>query len=111
MIGAWPFEMGLDWPATGIALLQARLAAVHSGTTLIEQLTADTCIPALGAFNRLMYAQYVQRVRSGSTLVIVKVTSTEFRKNLFQIVERALQGEFVEVVHKGRFVRLVPGDK
>lgn len=41
----------------------------------------------------------------------MKVTSTEFRKNLFQIVERALQGEFVEVAHKGRLVRLVPGDK
>jgi prevent-host-death family protein len=41
----------------------------------------------------------------------VKVTSTEFRKNLFQIVERALQGEFVEVAHKGRLVRLVPEDK
>ena len=41
----------------------------------------------------------------------MKVTSTEFRKNLFQIVERALQGEFVEVTHKGRLVRLVPGDK
>ena len=41
----------------------------------------------------------------------MKVTSTEFRKNLFQIVERALQGEFIEVAHKGRIVRLVPGDK
>jgi prevent-host-death family protein len=41
----------------------------------------------------------------------MKVTSTEFRKNLFQIVERALRGEFVEVAHKGRLVRLVPGDK
>jgi antitoxin (DNA-binding transcriptional repressor) of toxin-antitoxin stability system len=41
----------------------------------------------------------------------VKVTSTEFRKNLFQIVERAIQGEFVEVLHKGRVVRLVPGDR
>jgi len=41
----------------------------------------------------------------------VKVTSTEFRKNLFQIVERAIQGEFVEVLHKGRIVRLVPGDR
>jgi prevent-host-death family protein len=40
----------------------------------------------------------------------VKVTSTEFRKNLFQIVERAIQGEFVEVLHKGRVVRLVPRD-
>ena len=41
----------------------------------------------------------------------MKVTSTEFRKNLFRIVERAAQGEFVEVAHKGRVVRLVPGDK
>ena len=41
----------------------------------------------------------------------MKVTSTEFRKNLFQIVERALRGEFIEVAHKGRVVRLVPGDK
>lgn len=41
----------------------------------------------------------------------MKVTSTEFRKNLFQIVERAMQGEFIEVLHKGRVVRLVPGDR
>jgi prevent-host-death family protein len=41
----------------------------------------------------------------------MKVTSTEFRKNLFQIVERAMQGEFVEVAHKGRLVRLVPVEK
>ncbi len=40
----------------------------------------------------------------------MKVTSTEFRKNLFQIFERSIQGELVEVVHKGRVVRLVPGD-
>jgi len=41
----------------------------------------------------------------------MKVSSTEFRKNLFQLVERALQGEFVEVAHKGRIVRLVPEQK
>ena len=41
----------------------------------------------------------------------MKLTSTEFRKNLFQIVDRALEGEFVEVSHKGRVVRLVPEDK
>lgn len=41
----------------------------------------------------------------------VKVTSTEFRKNLFQIVERALRGEFVEVSHKGHSIRLVAGEK
>ena len=38
----------------------------------------------------------------------MKVTSTEFRKNLFQIVERVLQGELVIVAHKGRLIRLVP---
>ena len=32
----------------------------------------------------------------------------EFRKNLFPIVEPALQGEFVEAAHTGRVVRLVP---
>ncbi len=41
----------------------------------------------------------------------MKVTSTEFRRNLFQIVERVLQGELVEVAHKGRVIRLVPEDK
>jgi prevent-host-death family protein len=41
----------------------------------------------------------------------VKVSSTEFRKNLFQLVDRALQGEFVEVAHKGRLIRLVPADQ
>jgi antitoxin (DNA-binding transcriptional repressor) of toxin-antitoxin stability system len=38
----------------------------------------------------------------------MKVTSTEFRENLFLILERALQGESVEVAHKGGLVRLVP---
>jgi prevent-host-death family protein len=37
----------------------------------------------------------------------MKVTSTEFRKNMFQLVERVLQGELVEIVHKGRLMRLV----
>ena len=41
----------------------------------------------------------------------MKVTSTEFRKNLFQIVERVLQGELVVVAHKGRLIRLVPENK
>ncbi len=41
----------------------------------------------------------------------MKVTSTEFRKNLFQIVERALHGELIEIMHKGRLIKLVPGDK
>jgi antitoxin (DNA-binding transcriptional repressor) of toxin-antitoxin stability system len=58
-----------------------------------------------------VYFYDVHDVRLNGTLADVKVTSTEFRKNLFRIVERALQGEFVEVAHKGRLVRLVPGDK
>jgi antitoxin (DNA-binding transcriptional repressor) of toxin-antitoxin stability system len=41
----------------------------------------------------------------------VRFTSTQFRKNLLQIIERALQGEPVEVAHAGRLVRLVPEDK
>ena len=41
----------------------------------------------------------------------MKVTSTAFRKNLFQILERALQGELVEVAHKGRLICLVPENK
>jgi antitoxin (DNA-binding transcriptional repressor) of toxin-antitoxin stability system len=41
----------------------------------------------------------------------VTLTSTEFRKNMFQLVERVLQGEMVEILHKGRLVRLVPEEK
>jgi len=58
-----------------------------------------------------MYTYGVHGVLLSGTLAVVKVTSTEFRKNLFQIVERALQGEFVEVMHKGRPIRLVPAEK
>src|ERR1019366_8416044 len=58
---------------------------------------------------------YVRHKRTLCTFVwyawIMKVTSTEFRKNLFQIVERVLQGELVEVAHKGRLIRLVPENK
>jgi antitoxin (DNA-binding transcriptional repressor) of toxin-antitoxin stability system len=38
----------------------------------------------------------------------MKVTTTEFRKDIFQLIERALNGELVEVSHKGRTIRLVP---
>jgi prevent-host-death family protein len=41
----------------------------------------------------------------------MKLSTTEFRKNLFQLVDRVLQGELVEVAHKGRVIRLVPEDK
>jgi antitoxin (DNA-binding transcriptional repressor) of toxin-antitoxin stability system len=38
------------------------------------------------------------------------VTTTEFRKNLFQLVERALNGELIEIVHKDRRIRLTPAE-
>jgi prevent-host-death family protein len=38
----------------------------------------------------------------------MRVTVTEFRKNLFQIIDRALNGELVEVTHRGQQIRLVP---
>jgi prevent-host-death family protein len=41
----------------------------------------------------------------------MKVSSTEFRKNMFQLVERAIQGELVEILHKGRLIRLVPAEE
>jgi antitoxin (DNA-binding transcriptional repressor) of toxin-antitoxin stability system len=37
----------------------------------------------------------------------VKVTITEFRNNLFKLVENAIAGETVEFVHQGTTVRLV----
>ncbi len=38
----------------------------------------------------------------------MKFSTTQLRKNLFQIVERAASGELVEVVHKGKTVRMTP---
>ena len=37
----------------------------------------------------------------------MKVTVTEFRKNLFKLVEKAISGESVEFVHLGTTIRLV----
>ena len=37
----------------------------------------------------------------------VKVTITEFRKNLFKLVERAIAGESVEFIHRGTTIQLV----
>ena len=37
----------------------------------------------------------------------MKVTITEFRKELFKLVERALAGETVEFVHRDHTIRLV----
>ena len=39
---------------------------------------------------------------------IMKVPISEFRKNLFQHVDKALNGDHVEVTHKGKTIRLVP---
>jgi prevent-host-death family protein len=39
------------------------------------------------------------------------VTPTDFRKNLFQLLERALNGELIEIVHKNRTIRLVPAER
>jgi antitoxin (DNA-binding transcriptional repressor) of toxin-antitoxin stability system len=36
----------------------------------------------------------------------MKVTITDFRKNLFQIMDRVANGELVEVLHKGNTIRL-----
>jgi antitoxin (DNA-binding transcriptional repressor) of toxin-antitoxin stability system len=37
----------------------------------------------------------------------MKVTITEFRKELFKLVERAIAGETVEFVHRDHTIRLV----
>ena len=37
----------------------------------------------------------------------MQVTVTEFRKNLFKLVEQAIAGESVEFVHQGTAIRLV----
>ncbi len=39
------------------------------------------------------------------------ITATDFRKNLFQLVERALNGELIEIVHKNRTIRLSPTER
>lgn len=39
------------------------------------------------------------------------MSATDFRKNLFQLVERALNGELIEIVHKNRTIRLAPTER
>ena len=41
----------------------------------------------------------------------MKVTATEFRKNIFQLLESAINGEAVNVSHKGRTLKLVPEEQ
>jgi prevent-host-death family protein len=38
----------------------------------------------------------------------MRVPISEFRKHLFQLVDNALNGDLVEVTHKGKTIRLVP---
>ena len=40
--------------------------------------------------------------------VVMDLSATVFRKNLFQTLDRALQGEQIEIVYKGARVRLLP---
>ena len=37
----------------------------------------------------------------------MRVSVTEFRKDLFKLVERVIAGETVEFVHRGKTIRLV----
>lgn len=39
---------------------------------------------------------------------LMDLNATEFRKNLFQVLDRALQGEAVEITYKGAKLRLTP---
>jgi len=41
--------------------------------------------------------------------VHMNVNATEFRKDLFKLLERALQGELVEVAYKGATLRVAAG--
>ena len=41
----------------------------------------------------------------------MKITATEFRKNVFQLLESAINGEAVDVSHKGRTIHLFPEDQ
>jgi antitoxin (DNA-binding transcriptional repressor) of toxin-antitoxin stability system len=36
----------------------------------------------------------------------MQLNITDFRKNLFQIMDRVVNGELVEVIHKGNTIRL-----
>ncbi len=43
--------------------------------------------------------------------VPVTVSISQFRKNLFQLADQALNGDIVEVKYKGQTIRLVPEAK
>jgi prevent-host-death family protein len=39
------------------------------------------------------------------------ITATQFRRQLFEMLERALKGETVEITHHGRSFQLVPKER
>lgn len=39
---------------------------------------------------------------------LMVLNATDFRKNLFQVLDRAVQGEAVEITYKGAKLRLMP---
>ena len=54
----------------------------------------------------------VENVRTLWYTLNMKVSPTELRQNLYRIIDSALEtGEVVEIVRKGRTVRLVPDRK
>ncbi len=42
------------------------------------------------------------------TKYMSEITATNFRKNLFEVLDQALQGEVVEITYKGSKLRLAP---
>jgi antitoxin (DNA-binding transcriptional repressor) of toxin-antitoxin stability system len=54
-----------------------------------------------------MYIEIHADVRHDVQYQKMKVTITEFRNNLFKLVEKVIAGESVEFVHQGTTIRLV----
>jgi prevent-host-death family protein len=42
------------------------------------------------------------------TRTMSELTATNFRKHLFEVLDRAIQGEVVEITYKGSKLRLAP---
>ncbi len=83
------------------------------GTAMGRRKGKADCIAASAFSHPLSPNTYADRVRyvlSYGTVMEVKVSTTEFRKNLFSLADRALEGELIEIVHKGRNLRLAVQD-
>lgn len=50
----------------------------------------------------------LKNVQSWVYNISVETNATEFRRNLFQLMDRALQGELVEITWRGSKLRLSP---